>query len=430
MRENISANPRNDGQFSKAIQVRRRIWSKLPKDYKRSFWYYKRNFFHCVSYVGVFICSYRLQEYLNQNPPKIYSLVLGNKKYEVGNIVKYLLSPVISWSVIGILLLGHEASHNTFAPSNNKLGKLINYIIKNTFPDWFAIGDRFSFRRSHDKHHKYVNTKSDTEMVYLDYNLGVFGEILHAMNVIIQWNLYDTKELFNFNINIFNQPNRYLWKPYLLFTFCIRLLFYSASYPKFNNIKHGVNIAANVLLQRGQRKVNISNATSATGILSRFGNLYKSLFTPRIGIALVNMFTLSHFFNLIFFLPHATPVITSKKNATNDEIVYVLRNTWDLYPSNSLYDQFQQFIHCGGATPHCGHHCMPFVPRSLLHIVSKEISIAYPKEYRPIKTIKDEFNLWKTRKVFGFRDEIPETIQMRNKLMNQVIAYDSYEKTQ
>ena len=53
---------------------------------------------------------------------------------------------------------------------------------------------------------------------------------------------------------------------------------------------------------------------------------------------------------------------------------------YELYPNNTLYNQFQQWLHCS-LTNHASHHLFPYLPRSLYHIGSKHVKKLYPQYY-------------------------------------------------
>ena len=186
----------------KSIAVRKKIFAKLPKDIATNFKYYIRGYIHGILYIGSLGMAYYYQQKYYTNPPMI-PITFRNKTYNLGKSIPYIFSPIVSWAMSAVFMLGHEGQHKSFAPKKRFLGKLINKIV-NLFGYQSVAASSRLLTPMHNNHHKYLNTKnkkySDDEMIILSWNLGVSGEILHTIWFVMRWNLSD---LFT-GLNIFN----------------------------------------------------------------------------------------------------------------------------------------------------------------------------------------------------------------------------------
>ena len=394
--------------------VRQKVMSKLPKDWQSNYRYYLRTYMHGISYVAIFFASYKLQEKLHQlsldNPKSFTYNHPSNSNLNIKlnypwyinpfSILKYSVSVVVAWSIHSMVMIGHDAVHGAFAPSKSRIGKLLTHLVVKGTWDGLVATD---VQPDHYYHHRYFNTKEDTTMIIIDSNLGTLGEVLHTLFYSLgKWNAYDFIELFNPFINPFTKQGLKRWiidKPWLLLMIPHRLLLYFGVY---------YDIKKTIL------NFDIFNYKDLFGI--------KFKLRPLIGLS--NVLWTAYMFNIFAFSPHISPNVEqlelekeSEKirntDISNDQLVNKLRNTWETFPNNTKYDQFQQWIHCG-LTMHATHHCFSYLPRSLMHIASKELKEAYPQEYRGVYNVKDEIEIWNTRKVFAGAYDIDDTKAIRD----------------
>lgn len=386
--------------------VHKNVMKKLPQDWQSNHRYYIRTYMHAVSYVAIFVVSYRMQEklhVLSLQHPKSYSLqqwMTNGANFSLNypsllnpfSILKYSLCCVVGWSIHAVLMIGHDCLHGAFAPAKSFLGGFISQgVAKYT---WDCITGSTTIE-DHRFHHKYTNTKEDTSMILVDLNMGTFGEVLHTFGYSLpKWNVKDVVEFFNPFINPFTKNGLKRWifdKPWLLIAAIHRFMLYGGMYLDLNQSVANFNI------------VDYKNV---------FGIKFK--LRPMIGI--LNMVWTVYFVNIFAYAPHVSPIeVNSEQNDNSDDpMVLRLRNTWETYPNNTWYDHFMQWSHCG-LTMHATHHIFSFIPRSLMHIASKELKKAYPQEYRQIDPFTEALQVYETRKVFAGAYDIHDTKSMRDK---------------
>ena len=413
--------------ISKSDGVRSRIRKALPCDYTTNYRYYLRCYMHAMGYFGIFGLSYYYQHQLFTKHPNVGIITLLGKKVELGSLLKYFFSPLIGWSLAGIYMIGHDGHHGVFGPTDRIFGKILNWL-----SDTILIPFVTQNHSVHSQARGFGHVRHE-DLVILDYNIGTIGEILNTMFSGMQYNLYNLFEVLRFDISPFDQQGfkRWISKPYWLLMLFHRVSFllggayYTLTSEIHANSLKLINYNTLVFSDNGNSSDNytnplkelIVNIPSPLLTIVNFLPIKISSIEYRPTIGLANSICLAFWFNVILFFPHANPRLDKRDDKLKDDFEYELDYTWEMYPTNSYYDQFQQFLHVG-VTSHAAHHLGGHVPRSLLYIVSNEIKNSYSTKYREIKSFKQEFELYSNRIVYGFNKDIPIKIKQRNEVLD------------
>ena len=128
----------------------------------------------------------------------------------------------------------------------------------------------------------------------------------------------------------------------------------------------------------------------AMGLAARFSILSYPVFKRKYGWKIlaantVSVITVANYFVLV---AHNLPV-TSKPKTDNYGILQ-MRETWDIMPQSKLAMCMQLGFGC-----HATHHIFGFYPRQLLPLISSQLEILCPDEYRQIDNVWDHIKfLW------------------------------------
>ena len=87
--------------------------------------------------------------------------------YYIGDKSAYILALPLTWSVFGLMTIGHDCGHHAFFPFDNQLSRQLDKILQIILIDGAGFSHEV-WNKAHTVHHAFPNTEQDTQKKIFD----------------------------------------------------------------------------------------------------------------------------------------------------------------------------------------------------------------------------------------------------------------------